>query len=208
MDFKSAWKIVFVLSIAFGFCNGQNQFLAGPKIGINNSNISSESQTSLNNPRLGVNVGLFSLVPIKKDKLYISSDLLFNQKGSKIEYQQEFSKIRLNYLELQIMPSLRLFKRLHAQGGIYFSRLINARRTKTNIGQPRVDVDVSDRYQNFEHGYILGLSYYFIDHQYVGIRFSQGLSEIMILNTPNLSRNTNILFQVYAGINFYKSLKE
>ncbi len=138
--------------------------------------------------RIGYHIGIHTKIQLS-DKLYLSPELLFNNKGYKPNrdvntFSSENIRTNLNYLTIPILVEYRPIQNLALQVGPEFGYLISA---KTKFESETVDLfdiwkslDIDPK--RFEFGVCLGSEYLLTKELSIGIRYFHGLSSVIDYN--------------------------
>jgi hypothetical protein len=101
----------------------------GIKGGVNLSNLYVDDVKD-ENMKVGVNIGLFSKIPLTRS-FSIQPELLYSNKGSKLTYDNVLAgqgeyRFNLNYVEMPVLAVVNLTKNINIHAGPYVSYLTSA----------------------------------------------------------------------------------
>ena len=207
-------NIVIYFVLLFSMVTGtqltaQNRFKAGLVAGINVSQIRGDRTGGFN--KFGL-VGGVRAITVLKDKMDVSMELLFSQRGSRSNKDEQeirgvFVNIDLNYIEVPVLFNFKdwyiedgNFYRVQASGGFAYSRLINA----SASGVSNDHIDEVDNFNNSDISLVLGAEYFVSPKFSISARWGTSLNLLfdnekynpnkMGLRGHFLSFRTNYLF--------------
>ena len=210
----SALATVIIFAIPTDLRSQNENSEVGIKGGASFSNFYSE-EIDDQNMRIGFQGGLFFKAALT-DFLAIQPELLYTQKGSKIQYdnfltgEAEFSN-QLNYLELPVMGVLNITENFNLQAGPYFAYLINAnvKNEAENDDFNFVEDLNEEDFERFDYGIGLGAGFEFETLRF-GVRYNYGLEQVgkeqeFSINGSEVISNQfadlkNSTFNIYLGL--------
>lgn len=143
----------------------QNRFKAGVVAGMNVAQIRGDRTGGFN--KFGF-VGGVRAITVLKDKMDVSLELLFSQRGSRSSKAEQdirfvFVEIDLNYVEVPVLFNYKDwyeedgdFYRVQASGGFAYSRLISASASGTSNDH----IDEVDDFSDTDVSLVLGVEYF------------------------------------------------
>ncbi|MEL6941785.1 MAG: porin family protein [Bacteroidota bacterium] len=168
--------------------NPKQRFHAGIMFGLNLSQVDGDRFSGYDKP--GITGGIQGIAVISR-KVDLVAELLYSQKGSRVEYEDVFFRkkeriLGLNYAEtpilvrIKLIPSTDNYKPLEIETGFSISRLI-----ATNIEEEvdRVDfsfTDITEQFKKTDLNYILGMHLELFPNFNLGVRTNTSLTRFYI----------------------------
>ncbi|MDD3738264.1 MAG: porin family protein [Lentimicrobiaceae bacterium] len=145
-------KIALVLLLATTTLIANSQVRFGIKGGLNiTSYLSDDEKIDDENLKYGFNAGVYLRLPVVS-LLSLQTELLYTQKGSKIE-MSKFGNVEINttsstdYIELPVLLDIAIIDILHVHAGPYFSYLINKKSLTSNSDNNNIVAQVKDDFK-------------------------------------------------------------
>ena len=181
----------------------------GIKAGVNLSNLYVDNVKD-ENMKVGVNIGLFSKIPLTRG-FSIQPELLYSNKGSKLTYdniiagQGEY-RFNLNYIEMPVLAVVNLTKNINIHAGPYVSFLTSANVKDLNSdGSENKVTDLkADNFNRFDYGLAGGIGFDFQNFT-LGARYNYGLHEVGksgSLSGDLTKDSKNSAVSLYIGLGF------
>lgn len=192
-------KVILSLALAAGVsATASAQATIGVKAGVNLSNISGEGSSDAKNI-VGFNAGLMADISFS-DLLSFHPELLYSQKGAKVESGNIKLQQRTGYLDVPLLLRVKA-DGLFFEAGPQVGFLINQKNEYTNVPFLGTGSNTStDGTRKVDVGYIAGLGYRLEQGLEFGIRYNGGISD---LNDPSVgSKTRNSVFQFQVGYSF------
>lgn len=173
--------IIFLFLFFFSIDNyaQEQRFKAGVLIGVNAAQINGDQTAGFN--KLGI-VGGLRGVAILKDKMELSVEMLFSQRGSQTELiPDQFvvqRVIHLNYIEVPVLFNYMdwfieedVYYKMHFHGGLSYGRLLNA-------STKEVSINVDNLAQN-DFSWVLGATFYPRKKIGLTIRYNRSINKLL-----------------------------
>lgn len=214
-NFKAMSKNNIIISVCLLFftffiheITAQNRFKAGVVAGFNVSQIRGDDSGGFN--KFGV-VGGLRAITILDEKMDVSMELLFSQRGSRSSSTEETRLLRdveidLNYVEVPVLFNYKdwydegaNYYKIQASGGFAYSRLINSR----SAGNTNTHNSEIENFNENDVSLILGAEFFITPKISVSARWGTSINLLYNnKNNPNLnslrghflSFRTNYLF--------------
>ena len=189
-------KIILSLAILAGVSSAAQAQSArfGVKAGLNLSNASGDN-TSNNKNLTGLAAGLMADFGFS-DLISFHPELLYSQKGAKLEYNGLTAQDRINYLDIPLLLRVNadgLFFEAGPQAGILVGRKFESNVLPGSTSTNGV--------RKFDVGYVAGVGYQLSSGLELGVRYNGGILDI---NDPSTSgdKQRNSVFQFQLGYLF------
>ncbi len=152
----------------------------GILIGGNFSNIIGRGVSVGNEPKLGLRTG-FSLESTVMNSFYLRTELLYNQKGSRISAgigQQSTITQTFHMVELPVLACFEFTKGFGIGGGIYSAYLIDAT-SESQFGSTSAPIQlIKSDLRKIELGYAVEINFFKSSGLQGGLRYQRSISTI------------------------------
>lgn len=189
------------------YAEPEDRFRVGFKGGVQFSNLYAD-EVSDENAKVGLNAGIFLRTPVSAI-FSVQPELLYTQKGAKLNYtaligNRRSNQINLGYLELPVLLRINPTRTFNVHVGPYGAYLIHANLSKEVVdagvvseGESRVD---ADNFQRFDYGAAAGLEFNLRWFD-IGARYNLGLREVsngsaLSNRLANSAKNNTLSFYV------------
>ena len=182
-------SILLFLLLLPGLLIGQQRFKAGVILGANAAQIDGDLSAGFN--KLGLSGGLRGVV-VLKEKMELSIDMLFSQRGSRSNERNIAAfKVHLNYVEVPVAFNYKDwisededYYKLHFYGGFAYSRLISQSVEDENTGGLGT---LEPFFKSNDIGFLVGTTFYSGPKLGFSFRYTRSLFPIFKRseNTPN-----------------------
>ncbi|MDO7854021.1 porin family protein [Hymenobacter convexus] len=192
-------KVILSLALAAGIsATASAQATIGVKAGVNLSNVSGDGSGDAKNI-VGFNAGLMADISFS-DLLSFHPELLYSQKGAKLESGNIKLQQRTGYLDVPLLLRVKA-DGLFFEAGPQVGFLINQKNEYTNYPFLGTGSNTStDGTRKVDIGYIAGLGYRLEQGLEFGVRYNGGISD---LSDPSGGAKTrNSVFQFQVGYSF------
>ena len=171
----------------------QQRFKAGLVIGLNASQIQGDDIGGYN--KLGLQGGLRAIA-VLKEKMDISFELLYSQRGSYSKYSSPKcpngdEKIALQYVEVPVLFSYKDwfqeedgYYKVQASAGISYGRLLGA------TAEGSCHDDLTDKFNTNDIGFTGGVEYFASEHVGFGVRWSKSFNLLYNKDKHDPGRNS------------------
>ena len=194
--------VTLVLAVALISMAGQTfaQSIGG-KLGVNFAKVTGDGTDKVE-MNTGLAAGVFINIPVVPSLLSIQPEILYSQKGFKVESEllgvNVTSKTWINYIEIPVMAKVTIpVVPIYAMAGPYVGYALNG---KIDVNGTSEDIAGEDMDKRFDYGLNLGLGYekgfgpvkVFLDARY-GIGFAN------IIDSEDI-KNSNSVISLTAGV--------
>ena len=176
-------------------CNAQESIRIGLKGGFNLANIRGYSTSPNNSPQAGFTGGAYVNIGLK-NKMGITAELLYSQKGTITKDSPAYYYVRINYIDIPVFFTYELYKGLTAQIGLNMAIPVYA-----NVRQGTTETNFLP---TLTFSLPMGMVYEFDNGINFGWRADFGLSTIA---TNSNDGGKNYVFSLCAGYTFFKKEK-
>ncbi|MEM9888350.1 MAG: outer membrane beta-barrel protein [Bacteroidota bacterium] len=189
----------------------KQRFHAGLILGANLSQIDGDDHTGYD--KIGVLGGLQGVAVISR-RVELVAELLYSQKGAKVEYLDTVHPkkeriLGLNYAEVPILVRINItpnagdkYKKIELEAGFSFAGLVQTD-IKENLDRLTYSfTDVSDDFQSNEVNFIIGAQTEIFNNMRLGIRSSNALTRVYV-NENKSNRQVFLGFQ--DPYNFFRN---
>lgn len=199
------WLFVVVALLAFGSTANAQGAAVGVKAGVNFANLSfdaDEADVSFDQ-RTGFVGGLFVVWPAG-GPIALQTEVLYSQKGAKIEEGSASGTIKLDFIEIPILlrassaPSSGGAS-FHVFGGPSLGFRVRARGESTFEGQTEEE-DLDDEVESFDFGLVAGAGLE-VGRFVLDGRYTWGLSNLNKEDQEDVKIRSRV-FSVMAGVRF------
>ena len=178
-------KVLLTLALAAGVTSlSQAQVKLGLKAGVNLANYGGDGKDDLEDgfgtdlkSLVGFHGGLVLNAPITSDGFFaIQPELLFSQKGARLEEDGDKVTIRQNFIDLPVLAKINadgFTFELGPQVGLLLSS-----KTKVEVGGQSQEDSDTDGLNKFQVGYAVGVGYQLPSGPNFGIRYTGNFSGI------------------------------
>lgn len=199
------WLFVVVALLAFGSAANAQEAAVGFKGGVNFANLNFDADEVDDNfdQRIGFVGGLFVIWPAN-GRMALQTEVLYAQKGAKIEEGGGSGTIELDFIEIPILfrassaPSSGGAS-FHVFGGPSLGFRVRAHAESTFDGQTEEE-DIDDQVERFDFGLVAGAGMEF-GRFVVDGRYTWGLSNLNKEDEDDV-KIRNRVFSVMAGVRF------
>jgi hypothetical protein len=177
-------------------------FVYGAKGGVNISTLAVDPEGSDYKSQLVLIAGGFVVRPFT-GRLDLQAEGLFSMKGASVELGGTSENVRLDYIDVPVLVRYRIqgsdHPSIHAFGGPSFNFLVRAR-TIADLGNTKIDQDITDSVERFELGVVGGASVG-LGRWIVEGRYTYGISDTDKDTSDDL-KVRNRMFSVLGGLRF------
>ncbi|GAB3726570.1 porin family protein [Hymenobacter agri] len=191
-------KVILSLAILAGVTSAAQAQSSrfGVKAGVNLSNISGKDTEDAKN-LVGLSAGVMADLGFS-DLLSFHPELLYSQKGFKMESGGVTGQSRLSYLDLPLLL------RVNADG-LFFEAgpqvgFLMGQKTEISGGGQSYSSTSTDGLRKVDVGYIAGVGYQLSSGLELGVRYNGGISDLSDPSTSDKTRNS--VFQLQLGYLF------
>jgi hypothetical protein len=204
-DMRLCSVVLLLVVVNGGAAFAQEPAAVGVKAGVNFANLNFEGEGATVNfdQRTGFVGGLFVVWPASS-RLALQTEVLYSQKGAKIEEDEATGKIKFDYVDVPVLARVSTpasgGTAFHLFAGPSFGFRVSAKSEATFEGEEESE-DLDDEVERFDLGLVAGAGLQFGRFEIDG-RYTWGLTNLNKDEEDEGVKIKNRVFSVMAGIRF------